>query len=269
MTIFEALVLGIIQGITEFLPVSSTAHLVIAQNLFGLHESPTLLVFDIVVHLGTLLSLFIYFGMEFLNRKEEKTGQVNQFRNYLSFGMIWLVIVATIPTGFIGVFLKKWMEESFNSLWMTAVTLLINSFILLSTYWTKVFDKKKLNKWLDAFWIGVAQGISILPGISRSGATVTTALWLKIKSEDAAYFSFFIAIPAILGATVFVLPEAIPHVSADMWGVMLSGFLTSFVSGYFAIAVVFKVISKGKFHYFGFYTFIVAAITFILMFIGL
>ena len=261
MTILQALVLGVVQGLTEFLPVSSTAHLVITQNLFGLHESPVLLVFDIVVHLGTLLSLFAYFGMEYVRWRKGTAEEIGRVHAYFSPRMIWFVVVATIPTGVIGLLLKKWMEASFNSLWLTVVTLVINSFILLSTYWAKILEKKEFKKWLDAFWIGAAQGVSILPGISRSGATVTTALWLRIKPEEAAHFSFLIAIPAVLGAAVFVLPGALPYVSADLWELMLAGFLAAFVAGYFAIAIVFRVVLKGKFHYFAYYTFLLAIVT--------
>ncbi len=261
MTIVQALVLGVVQGLTEFLPVSSTAHLVIAQNLFKLHESPILLVFDIVVHLGTLLSLFVYFGLEYLRWKKGTADQVNRVRTYFSPHIFWFAIVATIPTGVIGILIKKWMEGSFNSLWVTVVTLAINSFILFSAYWAKALSQKEFSKWTDAFWIGVAQGISILPGISRSGATVTTALWLRIKPDEATHFSFLIAIPAILGAAVFVLPEALPHVSGEIWDVMLAGFLTAFVSGYVAIRAVFRVVLRGKFHYFAYYTFLLAIVT--------
>ncbi|MBI4372177.1 MAG: undecaprenyl-diphosphate phosphatase [Candidatus Omnitrophica bacterium] len=275
MTVLQALVLGTVQGLTEFLPVSSTAHLVIIQNWFGLHNTYTLLVFDIVVHLGTLLSLFIYFGKEYVQQKSvvpgtlrdrffaKSTEPVPAVPGTTIANLIWLIVIATIPTGILGLLFKKWMEESFNSLRLTVITLVINSFILLSTYWTTMLHKKELKKWLDAFWIGVAQGISILPGISRSGATVAAALWLKIKPEEAARFSFLIAIPAILGATLIVLPQAIPHISSDEWPVMIAGFLSALISGYVAILIVFKVILRGKFHYFAFYTFILAAVTFI------
>ena len=249
MSIIQAVVLGVIQGITEFLPVSSSAHLAIVQNLFGL-RGPVLLVFDVVVHLGTLSALLIYFREDLL--PIPKIG-INYFG---------LIIAATIPTVIIGFSIKGWMETYFDALWVVAVTLIINSFILWSTWWSPRDRSKQTCGWLDAFWVGVAQGISILPGISRSGATVSTALWLKVKPEEAVRFSFLIAIPAILGASVLLMPEMIEVFSKDMWPVMSVGFISAFISGYAAIYILFQVTLRGQFHYFAFYTFGLALVTF-------
>ena len=265
MNIFQALVLGIVQGLTEFLPVSSSAHLVITQNLFGFTraEQPLLLVFDVVVHLGTLLSLFFYFGAEFFKLRKQEVQKSKNLAQLFSLHMFWLVILATIPTGVIGLLLMKWMEENFNSLMVTVLTLLINSVILWSTRWIGSGEKKESANWLDAIWIGIAQGISILPGISRSGATCTTALWLKIKAEEAARFSFLIAIPAILAAAVFVLPESAEAFSPEMWPMLITGFIAAFISGYIAILLLFRVMLRGKFHLFAIYTFALAILTFL------
>ncbi len=249
MTLGQAAVLGIVQGLTEFLPVSSTAHLVIVQNLFRL-KGPILLVFDVVVHLGTLASLLVYFGKNFFAREIERPKHI-----------LWLVILATIPTGIIGFLLKDWMEEYFNSLSITVITLLLNSLILWSTRWIPGRAGKEISHWLDAVWIGIAQGISILPGISRSGATISTALWLRIKAEDAAWFSFLIAIPAILGATVVVLPESLRFFSIETWPILATGFIAAFFSGYLAILVLFRVMLRGQFHLFALYTFVLAIVT--------
>lgn len=256
MSIIQAVVLGAIQGITEFLPVSSSAHLAIVQNLFGL-RGPVLLVFDVVVHLGTLSALLIYFRKDLLPIPKIGTKY---------FG---LIIAATIPTVIIGFSIKDWMEEYFDVLWVVALTLLINSFILLSTWWSPRDRPKRECTWLDAFWVGVAQGISILPGISRSGATVSTALWLKVKAEEAVRFSFLIAIPAILGASVLLMPEMLKVFSGDMWPVMSVGFISAFISGYAAIYVLFKVTLRGQFHYFAFYTFALALFAFAFHFLRL
>ena len=249
MSLFQALVLGIIQGLTEFLPVSSSAHLILAQNLFHLN-GPILLTFDVTVHLGTLLALFIYFAKDLFPLPK------------LSRRMWFLIILSNIPTAVIGFLLKDWMEESFNLLWLTAVTLLMNSVILWSTKWAPKSDlKQEPNGW-DAFWVGVAQGISILPGVSRSGATVATALWLKVKSEQAVRFSFFIGIIPILGAAVLELPKTLPALSPDMWPDLILGFISSFIFGFLSIAFLFKAVSRGKFHDFALYTFVLAIICF-------
>lgn len=251
MTFFQALVLGVVQGLTEFLPVSSSAHLIIFQNFFQL-RGPILLVFDVVVHLGTLLAIFVYFWKEFFPwPKWEKK-------------MWLLIIIGTIPTGIIGLALNDWMEANFNVLWITSVTLLLNSLILWSVKWAPVNRKEGMSL-RDSFWIGVAQGISILPGISRSGATVATGLWLKIKPEEAVRFSFFVGIPAILAAALVVFPEAASEVKPDMWPTMITGFVSAFVSGYFAIAVLFKIVLKGRFHDFALYTFLLAILSFIFL----
>ncbi len=250
MTIFQAVVLGTVQGFTEFLPVSSSAHLIIVQYLFGL-KGPSLLVFDVVVHLGTLSAIFIYFAKDFF--PFPKIGG-RMFR---------LIVLATIPTAIIGLLFKKSMDQFFDSLLPVAIALFINSFILASTYWAPRWDKKEMRSFKDAFWIGVVQGISVLPGISRSGSTISTALWRNIKNEDAVRFSFFIAIPAILGAAVVVLPAGVTAFSKEMLPAMVTGFIAAFISGYLAISVLFKVISKGKFHYFAFYTFLLALVSFV------
>ena len=258
MTLFQALVLGIVQGLTEFLPVSSTAHLVITQNYFGL-KGPILLIFDIVVHLGTLLSLLVYFRKDFLSFFSNSQNTERKITRRV----VWLIFLATIPTGVIGLLLKKWMEENFNSLMITVVTLLINSVILWSVKWVRDGNRREMKNAMDAIWIGIAQGISILPGISRSGATCATALWLKIKAEEAARFSFLIAIPAIVAATVVVIPESVQYFSADMWPVMIAGFVSAFISGYIAILILFRVMLRGQFHYFAIYTALLAIVTFV------
>ena len=249
MTLFQALILGTIQGLTEFLPVSSSAHLILAQNLFRLN-GPILLSFDVIVHLGTLLALFIYFAKDLLPLPK------------LSRRMWTLILIASIPTAIIGFLLKDWMEESFNLLWLTAVTLLANSAILWSVKWAPKNHLKQEPSRLDSFWIGVAQGISILPGVSRSGATVTTALWLKVKSEEAVRFSFFVGIIPILGASVIELPKSLRFLSADMWPMLTVGFISALIFGYLSIAFLFKVVLRGKFHDFALYTFVLALVCF-------
>ena len=250
MTILQAALLGIVQGVTEFLPVSSSAHLVIVQNLFHL-KGPILLVFDIVVHVGTLLAIFIYFAKDLFPLPK------------LTPRMWGLIFIANVPTAVIGLLLKKWMEESFNLLSVTAVTLLINSVILWSTKWVPRGEQKEEPSWWDSFWIGVSQGISILPGISRSGATITTALWLKVKSEQAVKFSFFVGIIPIIGASVFILPESMAALSSDMWPALIIGFISAFISGYLSISILFRIVSRGRFHFFALYTLLVAILSFI------
>ena len=253
MTIIQAIILGTVQGLTEFLPVSSSAHLVILQYMFGL-RGPILLTFDVVVHVGTLLALLVYFGKEFFPIPK------------LSARMYGLIFLATIPTGIIGLAMRQWIEDFFTSLKPVAVTLFINSLLLWSTCWIGRKEEKQMPGPLDAFWVGVVQGISTLPGISRVGSTVTAALWLKVKGEEAVRFSFFIAIPAILGVTALVVPESLRLLPNGAAPVLIAGFVSSFIFGYFAIHILFRIVSKGRFHYFALYTLALSLISFLFSF---
>lgn len=250
MTVLRAAVLGIIQGLTEFLPVSSSAHLVIVQYWMGL-EGPIMLVFDVVVHVGTLLAVLAYFAKDLL------------FILKKDFRYIVLIALATIPTAVIGLLLKKTVEGFFTTLAPVALTLLVNSFVLFSTQFVSSQKARPMFSFAKAFWVGLAQGISVLPGISRSGATISAALWLGVKADEAARFSFLIAIPAILGAMVLVLPEGLQMFDRSQWPALLVGFGTAFVSGFLAIAILMKLMMKGRFHYFAFYTLLLSLISFL------
>jgi len=250
MTVLQAVILGVVQGLTEFLPVSSSGHLVILQHFFGL-GGPILLVFDVVVHVGTLLAILVFFRREFF--PIPKIGA----------RMFWLVVLATVPTGIIGLLLKDWVEAHLATLRPIAVALFINSIILWSTCWRKTEGNSKIKNPFHALWIGVIQGISVIPGISRVGSTVSGGLWLGLEREEAVRFSFFIAIPAILAATVLIVPESVRSMTPGMWPVIAAGFLAAFCSGYLAISVLFKIVSRGKFHYFAIYTLLAAVFVFL------
>lgn len=253
MTIWQAFVLGIIQGITEFLPVSSSAHLVITQQWFGL-EGPMLLVFDVVVHAGTLTAILIYFAKDLF--PYPKIGA----------RMMTLVILASIPTAIIGFCLQEWVEYFFTTLRPVAVALLVNSAVLFSTKWIRPEAPTQACGWRNALWIGVVQGISVIPGISRSGSTLSTGLWFKLPREEAVRFSFFLAIPAIVGAMLVVLPESFSYLPQSAWRVLAVGFSSALVFGYVAIAVLFKVVLKSRLHYFAFYTLFLSGVAFVFSF---
>jgi len=248
MTIAQALILGGLQGVTEFLPVSSSAHLVILQYFFGL-EGPILLVFDVVVHVGTLLAILVFFAKDWFPMS--KLGK----------RMVLFILLATVPTAAIGFYLKQWVDIFFMSLKPVAVALVINSLILWSTRWIPAQKKSRVLGWIESLWIGAVQGISVIPGISRSGATITTGLWLKLGKEETIRFSFLIAIPAILGAMVVIFPEALSIVSADQWQPLLFGFISAFVFGYVSLKILVQIVLKGKLHYFALYTLFLALVS--------
>jgi undecaprenyl-diphosphatase len=250
MTIIQSVLLGLAQGLTEFLPVSSSAHLVIIQHLFGL-KGDSLLVFDIVVHVGTLSAVLVYFAKDLFPISK------------IGVRTIGLVCLAMVPTGIIGLLLHKQVELFFSSLIPVAVALMINSAILWSTRFVSKENLKQVSGWLDALWIGIVQGIAVIPGISRSGSTISAALWRKMKAEDAAKFSFFLAIPAILAALALKLKDTISLLRGGMWPELLVGFFAAFLSGYAAIFILFRLLAWGRFHYFAIYTFCLSILTFV------
>ena len=232
MTPIQALLLGLVQGLTEFLPISSTAHLVVVQNLFGLTEPPV--TFDIVIHLGTALATVLVLWAVI------KT---------ISLRSIKLIVIATIPTLILGLWLNQWDELIFGSLMFTAVTLIINGLVLLLPNWWKA-KSKTLND-QGAVSIGVAQGLAVLPGISRSGSTIVAGLLFGLKPRDAYNFSFLISLPAILGAQVLHFNDI--SLVGDGFLNLGLGFAAALVSGYFALLWLRRLVSRGQLNGFAYY----------------
>lgn len=251
MDIFQAIILGIIQGITEWLPISSSGHLVLAQHLFGLTQP---LIFDVMLHLGSLLVVFIFFWKEI---KELIVGVIKFEKEKLR--LLLFIIIATIPIALVGFFLGDLVEKAFNSLVVVGFGLIFTSFLLfLSRY-----PKKKSGKlsWGKAAIIGLFQAVAILPGVSRSGSSISSGMMLGIKKEDVARFSFIIFIPAILGATVLELGSlgAVENVSA-----MIIGTIVSAVVGFFSLKLLMNIIKKDKFSWFGVYCLILGIVVVVL-----
>jgi len=232
MTPFQAAVLGLVQGLTEFLPISSTAHLVVVQNWFGLTEPPV--TFDIVIHLGTALATILVLWPVIKK---------------VSLQLIKLIVIATIPTLILGLWLNQWDKLIFGSLMFTAVTLIINGLILLLPNWFKA-KRQTLNN-QSAVSIGIAQGLAVLPGISRSGSTIVTGLLYGLKPQDAYNFSFLISLPAILGAQVLHLSD-INIVQSEFLNFSL-GFIAALIFGYFALLWLRRLVSRGRLNVFAIY----------------
>ncbi len=241
MSFLQAIFLAIVQGLTEFLPISSSGHLIIIQKMFQM-EVPVL--FDILVHVGTLMAILFYFRHRLLR---------------ISKRQILLVAIGTIPAALLGFFLDKYISQIFGSLRLVGFSLLTTSFLLLSTRKvTPAKNKKELN-WLDALVVGIFQAIAILPGVSRSGATVCCGLLRKLDGETAFQFSFFLAIPAIVGALVLQLPELISS-SPEFLTISTVGLFVSGIVGYFSLIALRDVLRSGKVYYFGIYCFVVGII---------
>ncbi len=237
MSLLQLFFLSLIQGLTEFLPVSSSGHLVIAQKLLGFKEPP--IVFDIILHLGSLTAVLIYFRKQFLSFSKRLT---------------MLTIIGTIPAVIVGLFLNQYIEIIFNSVKMVGASLIITAFLLFSTKFIKSTTKKlsQINI-LDAILIGIMQAVAILPGVSRSGSTMVGGLWRKLNQETAFIFSFYLAVPAILGAAVLKMRH-IDNFNLEFFPYTL-GFLVSIVVSYLALKILHQVIITKKLALFGFYCF--------------
>ena len=204
MTLLQALILGIVQGLTEFLPISSSAHLVLVPHLLGWNLAEEFVFpFDVLVQLGTLVAVIVYFRKDLV---EIITAVFRGIRNRKPFEETparigWLAVLATIPAGILGLLFKDRVESAFNSPIATSVFLLVTAGLLLAAEFIgkRTKDLEKLT-WLDALWVGVFQAISIFPGVSRSGSTIAGGMTRNLDRKSAGQFSFIMAIPVFLAA---------------------------------------------------------------------
>ncbi len=261
---FESLILGIIQGLTEYLPVSSSGHLAIGAYLFGLNGEENL-AFTITVHVATVLSTIVILWKEIVWLFQDFFKfQWNEGTRY-----IVNILISMIPVGIVGLFFKDQVEEIFGSgLPVVGICLMVTASLLAFSYWAKPRQREHISPW-HAFIIGIAQAIAVLPGISRSGSTIATGLLLGNKKEKLAQFSFLMVIPPILGeALLDVKDMAEQGVSAAMGGLSASaliiGFLAAFVSGCFACKWMINIVKKGKLIWFALYCAIVGVLAIVL-----
>ena len=247
----QALILGIVQGLTEYLPVSSSGHLAIISHFFGIDGEESLM-FTVAVHVATVLSTLVMLWREIdwilkglfkFEMNEETKYALN-------------ILVSMIPVGIVGLFFKDKVEEAFGSgLLIVGVMLMLTAVLLIFSYYAKPRQKEHLSLW-DAFVIGVAQACAVLPGLSRSGSTIATGLMLGNKKEKLAQFSFLMVIPPILGEALLDIMKAMKG-EAVMGNIgtfpLVIGFLAAFLSGCFACKLMISVVKKGKLVYFGIY----------------
>ena len=272
----EAIVLGTVQGLTEFLPVSSSGHLVLFQNLFGLKE-PELL-FDICLHVGTLSAVIIVFYREILDilkalfqfpvRMKTAGGFTRLCETDASIRMALLIVVGSIPTAVIGLLFKKITDQLFGSITIVGVMLLVTGTILWFTRNIRG-DGRPISKTTlkDALLIGIIQGLAILPGISRSGSTISTALFLGIDRKVAGRYSFLLSIPAIIGALLLGLDSPELHTAIPM-GTIIVGSVVSALVGWFALVILLRVVDRGQLHRFAPYCWLVGVVTLVLARMG-
>ena len=255
----QALVLGIIQGLTEYLPVSSSGHLAIGSYLFGIDGEENL-AFTVLVHVATVMSTFVVLWKEidWILKGLFKFKMNDETKYFLN------IVVSMIPIGIVGVFFKDTVEEIFGSgLLIVGCCLLLTAVLLTFSYYAKPRQRENILM-KDAFIIGLAQACAVLPGLSRSGSTIATGLLLGNKKEKLAQFSFLMVIPPILGeALLDVLKAAKGEEAFGDISVLplVVGFIAAFVSGCLACKWMINIVKKGKLIYFGIYCAIAGAVT--------
>ena len=260
--IIKSIFLGIIQGLTEFLPVSSSGHLELAKYFLGtdFHGDESLTM-SIILHIATALSTVVVFRKEI----------IELFRGVFIKGctkekaFLMKIIISMIPAGLIGFFLNDFIEGFFDGkiVFVSLMLLVTGVLLLLSEYLHK---KEKDVNFKDSFIIGIAQAIAILPGISRSGATISTSLILGVQKEKAAFFSFIMVLPLIFGKMAKdILDGAYVHSSLSS-GQMIFGFLAAFITGIFACSWMINLVKNSKLKYFAYYCFAIGIISLILFF---
>ena len=264
MFIIKSIILGIIQGLTEFLPVSSSGHLVLANHFLGFDIQD--ISFEIMLHLGTLLSVIIYFRNDIVAllssilRINVKTEEMVNNRKVL-----WFLFIGTIVTGILGLLIKPLVERIFYQPEFAASMLIVTGIVV---YLSDLIEPKQFEIHQTgikrAVIIGISQAFAILPGISRSGSTIATSLFVGLKRTDAARFSFLLSIPAIIGVTIFEFRKFSGILRQYLPGYLL-GALAAFISGYLVISLLMTLIKHRKLRIFSFYVWSVALITLFLI----
>jgi undecaprenyl-diphosphatase len=261
----EALILGAVQGATEYLPVSSSGHLVIFQHLFGLAE-PALL-FDIVLHVATLLAVLWYYRRDIGHLIRQSLESVRELArgqkwsrvqtDFPGFRLTWMILLGTLPTGLIGITLEDTFEALFGSLRTVGVGLWITSLVLATTLFVARGRRGVSEmKPVDALLIGLVQGLAITPGISRSGSTIAVALLLGLERETAARYSFLLSVPSIFGALQLKIGDG-GHAVAFFPTTL--GFFSALVTGYLCLALLVHLVKRGKLAWFAPYCLLAGA----------
>ncbi|MCX8009695.1 MAG: undecaprenyl-diphosphatase UppP [Ignavibacteria bacterium] len=276
MTFFEAIILGIIQGVTEFLPISSTAHLTIAGTLFG-HISDEYpekwTAFIAVMQLGTMLAVLIYFRVEIWQitndfLKENFFQRKSYSAQSLNSRLGWLIALGTLPVVVIGVVFKDFIQGEFTkNLYVISSALILLALILALAEKVAKFSKG-LNdiRWIDALIIGVGQAFALIPGSSRSGTTITAGLFMNLQRETAARFSFLLSIPAVFASGLFEFYEALDYNFTSMeYFYLVTSIVFSFISGYLAIEFLLRYLRKNSTFVFIYYRIFLGLLILILL----
>jgi len=270
MTFVQALLLGIVQGLTEFLPISSSGHLVLVQHLFGMHEAQ--LSFDVSAHVGTLAAVILFFRRDILDilgglmraLRESLSHRSTSDADRPKVRLAGLILLGSVPTAAIGLALHDVADRLFASPLITGAMLLLTGGLLFATRPGR-HPRTNAGRTLteltikDALVIGLVQGLAVMPGISRSGSTIAVGILTGIQHETAARFSFLLSIPAVAGAALLVLKDALQQGAIHLPSCLLGG-ITAMLVGYAALALLVFLVQKGRLYLFAPYCWIVGGI---------
>ena len=256
MGILEAIVMGVVQGLTEFVPISSSGHLIIAHELFGTTDST--LLFDVALHVGTLLALTIFFWKDLLGLAKNCLSNNSQGK------LARIIVAGTVPAALIGFLFSDQIDSALRKPSTVVVTMLVMGLLML---WVEKYSSKKREidsvSMNDGLTIGFAQALALIPGVSRSGATITTGMIKGLKRADAARFSFLMAVPITVGAIAGSVLGAEPGELSGQSGIFAIGILAALVSGLLAIRFLLKFLSNNSLNVFAYYRIALAVIVFL------
>ncbi len=264
MSVFESFILGLLQGLTEYLPISSSGHLTLGQNVLGISDPEQILPFTVLLHVATVLStivilhkevIWIFKGLFKLQPGQKGASVMQRLNSQQRYALA--ILVSMIPIGIVGIFFKEQVEETFSSMLIVGCCLLLTSALLTFSYYAKPKQKENIST-KDAFIIGLSQACAVLPGLSRSGTTIATGLLLGNSKQNMAQFSFLMVIPPILGEALLETKEILEiGLSASFGGIsplsLIVGFLAAFISGCIACKWMISIVRKGKLIYFAYY----------------
>jgi len=240
VSLIQAVIMSVIQGVAEWLPISSSGHLALMHNFFGFQS----LSFDVFLHFASILAVLFIFRKDII--------QLLNLRKKENLNYIFFILLGIIPAGLVGVLFKDQIESFFSSLFYLGIFFIVSGILIYSTKFAQVKSKK--IGLFDSLFIGVFQAVAILPGISRSGATISGGIFRGIKKEEAVKFSFFMAIPIVLGAAVIELKDLVAT-NLD-YSLLIVSFIITFLVSLFTIKLLLKIIKTDKFYLFGVYNFV-------------
>ncbi len=261
MSVIKSIILGIVQGAAEFLPVSSSAHLVFGQHYLGF-SSPQIF-FNVLLHFATLMVVLVHFrkdiGKIIVNLHKVREIKTNEYCR-----TFWLIAAGSVPTVIIGYVFRRRIEEVFDSVVIVAVLLIVTGIVVFISDRIRETSKDEIKTTIiDVLIIGAAQGLAILPGISRSGMTIVTALFMGLNRRWAARFSFLLSVPVILGATILELTDSAVDFSAHLMMVYAAGMISAFIVGWISLKVLIKILENRMFSYFSYYCWFIAILVLI------